>query len=265
MARFSTVSALLALFFTSIYFLPTNFNTIKFQIGSASFSIQPFQFFPFFIAGIILLGSYWIMEVHPNLNHNGAIHRQVLPNLVLPTMSVLIYSYILVQTEKGLAWWGLLGLGVFIYMLVFYSEFQVFKPDVSSETIFTVLLIGLAHALFMVLAIALRASISRIFVLIPALSFAATFVIYRTLFLRSEGNVQIYWLIFDIFIISQFSIALYYLFITPNQYGFILTAILFSCNAFIVRTGQGDRKKLFIEPLAMILFVVLWIIFSKLL
>ena len=263
MSRFSTVSALLALFYTVIYFIPMELSAIEIRVGTTLFIFLPFQIILFFIVVIIFFGSYWILETHPNLIRRRNMMRQVLPNIVLPTMSVLIFSFILAQTSKGITWWGLLCLGVFFYMLILYSEYQVLKPDVSSGTVFTILLIGLAHALFMVLAIAMRASISRIFVLAPALVLVVTFVVFRTLFLRSGGKVRTYWIVFVTFIIGQFAVSLYYLFITPNQYGLTLTAILFSCNALTARIGHGDQKKLFIEPLAMSLFLILWIILSK--
>lgn len=265
LSRFSIVSALVALSLTLIYFLPEDVPARVLSIPGLQISFSPLQLIPLFIAIISLTGSYWVLISNPEIERKGWLVRQVLPNLVLPAINIFIFALILTQTNKSYEWWGILFAGVLTFSIILYAEYQVMKSNVSTNTIFTVLLISLAHALFMAFTIALRASISRIFLIIPAIVLASIFVSYRTIYLRTDGKFKSYWIYVVTFICFQFAIALYYLFLTPNQYGLILTAILFVSNAVIARIGQGDRKRLYIEPLVIGVFVIAVLLLGNLL
>ena len=263
MNRFSVVSALLSLLLTILFFLPTDTASIPITVGKTFFNLSMIQFIPFFIAGIAFIGSFWILSAHPSVTQKNKNLKQVLPNTILPAITVLVFALILVQAEKGITWWVVLMIGLIAFMAVFYSEYQVLKPEVSSNTIFTILLIALAHGLFMALSIALRASLARIFLIIPAILIAAGFVAHRTLFLRSEGQLQPSWVVLVIAIVMQFGIALFYLFITPNQFGLFLTAILFIANAMTTRIGQGNHKYLYVEPLILTVFIIILMVLTR--
>lgn len=262
--QFSIVTALLALNLSIIFFLPAEPACVSLNLFGIAFTFSAIQLIPFFIAGISVVGSYWVLITNPDVSRKAWLVRQVVPNIVLPTITILIFALILMQTDKSLAWWGIFAIGLFAYTVVFYSEYQILKESVSGSTIFSVLLIALAHALFLAFVIALRASVTRFFILIPGIMLASAFVSYRTIFLRSEGKFRSFWIAVVVVLCTQFAIALYYLFITPNQYGLILTAVLFTGNALVTRIGQGDRKHLYIEPLALVLFIALLILFTKL-
>lgn len=265
LSRFSIVSALVALSLTLIYFLPEDVPARVLSIPGLQISFSPLQLIPLFIAIISLTGAYWVLISNPEIERKGWLVQQVLPNLVLPAINIFIFALILTQTNKSYEWWGILFTGVLTFSIILYAEYQVLKSNVSTNTIFTVLLISLAHALFMAFTIALRASISRIFLIIPAIVLASIFVSYRTIYLRTDGKFKSYWIYVVTFICFQFAIALYYLFLTPNQYGLILTAILFVSNAVIARIGQGDRKRLYIEPLVIGVFVIAVLLLGNLL
>lgn len=265
LSRFSIVSALVALSLTLIYFLPEDVPARVLSIPGLQISFSPLQLIPLFIAIISLTGAYWVLISNPEIERKGWLVQQVLPNLVLPAINIFIFALILIQTNKSYEWWGILFAGVLTFSIILYAEYQVMKSNVSTNTIFTVLLISLAHALFMAFTIALRASISRIFLIIPAIVLASIFVSYRTIYLRTDGKFKSYWIYVVTFICFQFAIALYYLFLTPNQYGLILTAILFVSNAVTARIGQGDRKRLYIEPLVIGVFVLAVLLLGNLL
>ncbi len=265
LSRFSIVSALVALSLTLIYFLPEDVPARVLSIPGLQISFSPLQLIPLFIAIISLTGAYWVLISNPEIERKGWLVQQVLPNLVLPAINIFIFALILIQTNKSYEWWGILFAGVLTFSIILYAEYQVMKSNVSTNTIFTVLLISLAHALFMAFTIALRASISRVFLIIPAIVLASIFVSYRTIYLRTDGKFKAYWIYVVTFICFQFAIALYYLFLTPNQYGLILTAILFVSNAVIARIGQGDRKRLYIEPLVIGVFVLAVLLLGNLL
>lgn len=265
LSRFSIVSALDALSLTLIYFLPEDVPARVLSIPGLQISFSPLQLIPLFIAIISLTGAYWVLISNPEIERKGWLVQQVLPNLVLPAINIFIFALILIQTNKSYEWWGILFAGVLTFSIILYAEYQVMKSNVSTNTIFTVLLISLAHALFMAFTIALRASISRVFLIIPAIVLASIFVSYRTIYLRTDGKFKAYWIYVVTFICFQFAIALYYLFLTPNQYGLILTAILFVSNAVIARIGQGDRKRLYIEPLVIGVFVLAVLLLGNLL
>jgi hypothetical protein len=261
--RFSIVLALLALNFLVIFFLPEKPMSKLIRISNIEFFFSLGQTLPLFIAIISLFGSYWILTAHSFASIKNRVIRQLIPNIVLPSITVLIFGLMLMETSKGLSWWAIMAVGLVSYSVIIYSEYKVLNPDLSSNTIFSILLISLAHALFMSLVIALRGSVSRIFLLIPAIILSAAFVSYRTIIFRSDGKLKSYWVIIAILITTQFAVALYYLFLSPSQYGLILTCILFLSNALITRIGKGDKSRLFFEPLVMSLFIVLIMFLSK--
>lgn len=261
--RFSIVLALLALNFLAIFFLFEKPMSKLIRISNIEFFFSLGQTLPLFIAIISLFGSYWILTAHSFASIKNRAIRQLIPNIVLPSITVLIFGLMLMETSKGLSWWAIMAVGLVSYSVIIYSEYKVLNPDLSSNTIFSILLISLAHALFMALVIALRGSVSRIFLLIPAIILSAAFVSYRTIIFRSDGKLKSYWVIIAILITTQFAVALYYLFLSPSQYGLILTCILFLSNALITRIGKGDKSKLFFEPLVMSLFIVLIMFLSK--
>jgi hypothetical protein len=261
--RFSIVLALLALNFLAIFFLPEKPMSKLIRISNIEFFFSLGQTLPLFIAIISLFGSYWILTAHSFASIKNRAIRQLIPNIVLPSITVLIFGLMLMETSKGLSWWAIMAVGLVSYSVIIYSEYKVLNPDLSSNTIFSILLISLAHALFMALVIALRGSVSRIFLLIPAIILSAAFVSYRTIIFRSDGKLKSYWVIIAILITTQFAVALYYLFLSPSQYGLILTCILFLSNALITRIGKGDKSRHFFEPLVMSLFIVLIMFLSK--
>lgn len=264
LSRFSTVTALLALSLTILFFLPTEPSRLNFFIANIEFAFSLIETIPFFIAVIGLIGSFWILIANPDMNKKTWLIRQILPHCVLPSVTIFIFAQILLATDKGFEWWGILIVGLIAFSFVIYAEYQVIKPETNANTIFTLLLIALAHALFMAFAIALRASVSRVFVLVPAISIAVVFVSYRSVFLRTSGQFQSYWILVVVLICAQCAIGLYYLFLTPIQFGLLLTAILFISNGLVARIGQKDYKNLYIEPLVLGIFVVLMFLLSKL-
>jgi len=261
--RFSIVLALLALNYLTIFFISDNSMSKLLTVGNIVFFFSINQLLPLLIATISLFGSYWVLTANPVVVENNWRLRQLMPNIVLPSITVFIFGLILMETKQGLSWWAIMGVGLFFYSVILYSEYQVLNPKLSSNTIFSILLISLAHALFMAFAIALRGSVSRIFLLIPAIILSAAFVSYRTIFFRSEGTYNTYWVLIVILITTQFSIALYYLFLPPSYYGLILTCILFISNSLTTRIGKGDKSRLYIEPVILTVFIVLTMLFSK--
>lgn len=261
--RFSIVMALLALNFLTIYFLPEKTINNLLKVGNIEFFFSIKQLMPLLIATISLFGSYWILTANSIVINKKWRIRHLIPNIVLPSITVFIFGLILMETSKGLSWWAIMGVGLIFYSVILYSEYKVLNPNLSSNTIFSILLISLAHALFMAFAIALRSSVSRIFLLIPAIVLSAAFVSYRTVYFRSGGKYNAYWVMIVILITTQFAIALYYLFLSPSQYGLILSGILFVSNSLTTRIGKGDKRKLYIEPAIFAFFIVITMLLSK--
>lgn len=263
LSRFSIVMALLALNFLTIYFLPEKTINNLLKVGNIEFFFSIKQLMPLLIATISLFGSYWILTANSIVINKKWRIRHLIPNIVLPSITVFIFGLILMETSKGLSWWAIMGVGLIFYSVILYSEYKVLNPNLSSNTIFSILLISLAHALFMAFAIALRSSVSRIFLLFPAIVLSAAFVSYRTIYFRSGGKYNAYWVMIVILITTQFAIALYYLFLSPSQYGLILSGILFVSNSLTTRIGKGDKSKLYIEPAIFAFFIVITMLLSK--
>ena len=88
--RFSIVLALLALNFLAIFFLPEKPMSKLIRISNIEFFFSLGQTLPLFIAIISLFGSYWILTAHSFASIKNRAIRQLIPNIVLPSITVLI-------------------------------------------------------------------------------------------------------------------------------------------------------------------------------
>ena len=176
------------------------------------------------VAALTASGSAWFLENHPSsdINQSTAVHW------LLPSQTSLVLLLAIEQLPFGGTWWLAAGASGILLILVLVSEYIVLENTNPLYTVAELLLTAIAVVLFLILAIALHASETRLFYRIPILSFAALLVYLRVLHLRKEG----YWAIAmgsaSFLLIGELAAGLHYWPIDPISFGIVLTGPLYA-------------------------------------
>jgi len=117
-------------------------------------------------------------------------------------------------------------------------------------------LTAVSFALFLALAVALRFTGPRLFLILPALTLAAGLVCLRALHLRLHGRWAFVEAGIVALIIGQMVAALQYWPLTPVSYGLILLGPAYAITSLIAGLVEGEPlRQALIEP-GIVLFVV---------
>jgi hypothetical protein len=202
-------------------------------------------------AGLTAAGVDWLLRTHPSLEKG-----ETREHWLLPTLTVLVIGIALSTLPATTEWWLGFGLGAAILVLVFLAEFVAVDPIDSRYPFAIAILTVLAFVIFLILAVALRASNARLFLVAPTLFLGGGLVALRTIHLRLnerwEGALAI-----GIAIISvQLGAALYYMPLTPVRFGLALLGPVYALTSLAVSLVEGQTiRQALIEPA--IMFVLL--------
>lgn len=228
---------------------PTLTNFLGFMINV---KFDAYSLVPVFIALLTFFGALWVFIDHPNVRNSKLKIWKLTSGVILPVFTTLVLSITLREMSRGSNWWVVYILGTFLFGLVVVAEYN--ELDVSQQHPFTTIgLIGLSHGLFLILTIVLRTSDLRLYLLLPIMVIASAFVSVRTIFLRLNGIEKNEYTVVICLIMVLLASALYYLFITPIQYGLLLTGALYATISFACGLINGFHKRdLLNEPLGML-------------
>ena len=202
-------------------------------------------------AGLSAAGVDWLLRTHPSLQ-KGATREHWL----LPMLTVLVIGVTLSTLPPTVVWWLGFGMGAAILLLVFFAEFVAVDPTDSRYPIATAVLTVMAFVIFLILAIALKASNVRLFLLGPALFIGGGLVALRTLHLRMNERWEAVWAIGIAVVIVQLGAALYYLPMTPIRYGLALLGPLYGMTALSVGLAEGNPfRQAIVEPAVMLILL----------
>jgi len=109
------------------------------------------------VALLAAAGTDWLMQGHPTAS---GVAR--LPNWLLPALTAWAIGVPLTTLEVSTAWWGVFALGGLLLIMVLVAEYIVVDPTDLRHTPASVGLIAVSFALYLVLAISLRASSLRL-------------------------------------------------------------------------------------------------------
>jgi hypothetical protein len=103
----------------------------------------------------------------------------------------------------------------------------------------------------------------RLYLLVPAMVLSAALVGLRTLNLRLSGQWAIGWSIAAALIVSQLTIGLHYLRLSPLSFGLILLGVLYAITGIAAAVvEERPIRTAWIEPAAMMTtFLVLAVVF----
>ncbi|MGB8213966.1 MAG: hypothetical protein WCE68_10450 [Anaerolineales bacterium] len=202
-------------------------------------------------AGLTAAGVDWLLRTHPSLE-KGEIREHWL----LPTLTVLVLGVALYTLPPTLVWWLGFGLGAVLLVVVFFAEFVAVDAADSRYPFATAILTVLAFVIFLILAVALKASNARLYLVGPALFVGSGLVALRTLHLRLNERWELSWAIGIAVVIVQLGAALYYMPLTPVRFGLALLAPLYALTIFAVSLANGHPvRQAILEPTVMFILL----------
>jgi hypothetical protein len=193
-------------------------------------------------------GVDWLLRTHPSLKKGENSQHWLLPMLTVLVVGVTLYTL-----PPTAGWWMGFGLGAAILLAVFFAEFVAVDPADSRYPFATAILTVLAFVIFLILAIALKASNARLFLVVPALFLGGGLVALRTLHLRLNERREVPWAIGIAVVIVQMGAALYYMPLTPVRFGLALLGPLYALTALAVSLADGHPfRQAIVEPVVML-------------
>lgn len=195
-------------------------------------------------AGMTAAGMDWLLHSHPSLNG-----RSTYQWWLLPTLSTFVIGVPLSTLPLRGAWWvGFLVAGAFLFF-VFVAEYIVVDPGAPFYAMAMAGLTAISYTLFLVLAVALRYSGARLYLLAPALFLAAFLASLRILHLRLSGRWEYAWSAGIAFVCIQLASGLHYWPLSPVQFGLILTGSLYGLTSFGMNLMEDQpARRAVLEP-----------------
>jgi hypothetical protein len=172
---------------------------------------------------------------------------------LLPTLTVLVIGVVLYTLPPTAIWWVGFGLGAAILLVVFFAEYVAVDSNDSRYPFATAILTVLAFVIFLILAVALKVSTARLFLVGPALFLGGGLVALRTLHLRLNERWEVSWAIGIAVVTLQLGAALYYMPLTPIRFGLGLLGPVYALTTLAVSLVEGNRpRQAIIEPVIML-------------
>jgi hypothetical protein len=204
--------------------LPGFFLALPFNISTAMSLLT---------AGLTATGMDWLLRGHPALN--GRVTFQW---WILPTLTTFVIGLPLTIVSPGVAWWLGFAVGGAFLFFVFLAEYIVVDPGAPYYATAMAALTAISYTLFFILAVALRASDARLFLMIPALFLAATLASLRTLHLRLSGRWEYPWAVGIGFVCIQIAAGLNYWPLSPIQVGLMLVGPLYGLTNLAINLNE---------------------------
>jgi hypothetical protein len=206
----------------------------------------------FLVAVLAATGTDWFLREHPKSKDKRLIEHWLLPALMAWVIGVPLY-----QQNLGLYWWLGIFLGGGALILVLVAESIVIDPEDTRYAWASVSLTVIAHVLFFLLLVTLRASQVRLFLLIPALTLTIGLISLRTLNLRFRGIWDFRSAAIITLIMVELSVAAHYLPLSPIAFGLFLLGPAYGLTIFLGNLGDGKHwREAVTDPL--IILVVFW-------
>ena len=202
-------------------------------------------------AGLTAAGMDWLLHTHPSLEKG-----ETREHWLLPTLTVLVIGVALYTLPQTIIWWLGFGLGAAILLLVFFAEFVAVDPSDSRYPFATAVLTVLAFIIFLILAVALKASSARLYLVAPALFLGSGLVALRTLHLRLNERWEVTWALGIGLVTIQLGAALYYMPLTPVRFGLGLLSPVYALTSLAVSLVEGrPPRQAILEPSVMLLLL----------
>jgi hypothetical protein len=252
-SRVSVLTAIILLAFALAHFLPVpegNFVISLFGLVLA-IPISLNTAISLLTAVLTAAGVDWLLRTHPSLEKGETREHWLLPTLTVFALGISL------NTLPENVWWLGFGLGMFLLVAVFLAEYVVVDHTDLRYPLATAVLTALAFAIFLIIAVSLKASSGRLFLVAPALFLGSFLVALRTLHLRLNERWELTWAIGIGLVGMQLGAALHYWPLTPVRYGLALLAPVYALTVLAVSLADGvSFRRSVAEPGVML--AILW-------
>lgn len=242
-----TAMVLLAYAFTAFIQIPEQIVSLQLPGFLLQFPVNLTTFVSLLVAVLAASGTEWLLSSHPEGQSRNRIYHWL-----LPALTAMVIGVPLGTMQIGPTWWILFGLGGVLFSLVLASEYISLDPDDERYSLASVGLTAVALALLLILMITLRGSGMRLFMVLAAIIPSTALISARCISLRLNGRWHFAWAGVVTLITTQFAIGLYYLPVSPLQFGLILIAAVYGMVTAIgaLEETTGSRK-MWLEPVIM--------------
>ncbi len=258
-ARVSILTATVLLAFALTRMIAAPHVDLHLPIGkfNLNFSFNLITLMVILAAGLTAAGMDWLLQTHPSLEAGETREHWLLPTLTVFVIGIALYSL-----PKTVVWWLGFGLCAAILLVVFFAEYVAVDPTDLRYPIATTILTGFAFIIFLILAVGLKASNSRLVLVAPALFVGGGLAALRTLHLRLNERWEVAWAFGIAVVVTQLGAALHYLPLTPVRYGLALLGPVYALTILSVSLAEGNPfRRAFVEPavmLAILLGLMIW-------
>jgi len=199
-------------------------------------------------AGLSASGVIWLLQAHPSIQPGEMAEHWLLPMLTTLVIGVTLYTL-----PAGTTWWVAFGIGGLLLVGVFLAEYVVVDPADTRYSLATAALTALSFAIYLILAVALRAAGARLYLLAPALFLAGGLAALRTLHLRLNKRWEFGWSFGIALVGMQLAAVLHYWPLMPIRFGLLLLGPAYALTALVASTAEGAPfRRAFVEPAVML-------------
>jgi hypothetical protein len=252
--RISVLASAILLAYTLAGFVSFPSRELAVQLPGVyiNFQLNAQVIISIFVAGLTASGAEWLIREHPSFQEKYSVQHWLLPALVAWVIGLILF-----QQPFSILWWIIFAVGGTILILVLFAEYIVVDPEDVRHIPAVIGLTAIAFALFLTLAITLRAAEIRLFLMVPAISLGCGLASLRALHLRLYKRWAFTATLVISIIVGQISAALNYLNIEPVNFGLVLLASAYSLTSLV--GGLLEKKnwrQVILEPIVVV--VVIW-------
>jgi hypothetical protein len=252
--RVSVLASAILLAYTLAGFIsfPARDYTIQLLGIFLEFQINAQVVIAFFVAGLSATGADWLVREHPSFQGKWTIQHWLLPALVACVIGLILF-----QVPFSFLWWIIFAIGGTILILVLIAEYIVVDPDDVRHIPAVIGLTAISFALFLTLAITIRAAEIRLYLLAPTISLGCGLSSLRAVHLRLHQKWAFTATAVIAVLIGQLSAVLNYIKIEPITFGLVLLGPAYALTSLV--GGLLEKKywrQVIVEPV--IVLVIVW-------
>jgi hypothetical protein len=246
--RLSVLTAAVLLAFALTRVITTPHFDLHLPFADLSFTFNLNTLIVLLAAGLTAAGVDWLLQTHPSLEKG-----ETREHWLLPTLTVLVSGIALYTLPPTAIWWLGFALGAVILLVVFFAEFVAVDPTDLRYPLATAILTVLAFVIFLILAMALKASNVRLVLSAPALFVGGGLAALRTMHLRLNERWEYSLAVGIAIVTAQLGAALHYMPLTPVRFGLALLGPVYALTTLAVSLAEGRGfRRAFVEPLVML-------------
>ncbi len=245
---------MLAYALTPFLRIPENELVLRLPFGFFSFTLNFASLVSLLTALLAAIGADWLLRSHPHLGQNPTW-----PHVLLPALSAWTIGVPLSTLGIGLQWWAVFAMGGGMLVLIFIAEYIAVDFADERHGPASVGLTAISFALYLVLAIAVRAAGLRLYLLLPVLCVPLVMISLRTMYLRLNGHWNLPWTLGILLVTGEGLVALQYWPVSPLAYGLLITGLVYALTSVAHGFEEGRPwPGLLVEP--GVVMGVLWLV-----